>query len=86
MFTEEFAALILTCTGIVVPIVELLKKLLKITGAGAVLLSLIISAFISIPLGMMQHLATFENVVLVIAVFAVANGWYKVVHKSGGLQ
>jgi uncharacterized membrane protein HdeD (DUF308 family) len=81
-FTDEFIALALLCSGIVVPITELIKKMFNWTGWYSVLVSFILSVLVGGVIGIANHLSGFVLIVLMGLTWAIANGWYKVAHQK----
>jgi hypothetical protein len=84
ILSPEMTALIVGVLAIVLPVCQVLKSLLKLTGTGAIVLSFVISAVIGLPMGLAQHLPWIHVAVLVVFAFLGANGWYKVIAQKNG--
>lgn len=82
IFTEAFVRLLIEASAISLPVVELIKRLIRLKGIGAVILSLIVSVAIGIPFGFANQLTGFTLIVFVGSVFAIINGWYKIPKKK----
>lgn len=83
IFSTEFTAIILICSGITTSVVELIKKTFSWAGKISVVLSAVISVGISVPLGIEKGIEGIQLAVLALMTFAVANGFYKVItHKK----
>ena len=76
MFTNEFLAMITTCTALVMAITQAVKRALKLKGAGAVILSLVVSALVCLVQEVQAGFSLVPYLFLVVAVFLSANGWY----------
>ncbi|OQX54731.1 MAG: hypothetical protein B5M53_05545 [Candidatus Cloacimonas sp. 4484_209] len=82
IFNQAFTQLLVAGAAIIVPVVELLKRLFNLKGIAAVILSLLLCLIIGIPYGLANHLQGFVLVIYAGTLFAIANGWYKVVKKN----
>lgn len=83
LFSTEFTAIVLICSGITTPVVELIKKSFHWAGKLSVIISAVISVGISIPIGIEKGIEGIQLGILAIMTFAVANGFYKVInHKK----
>jgi len=77
MFTDAFIAQITAATATVLGITEIIKRLLKLNGTGAVVTSVLLSFIVALP-GITEGVIYYIN----LAVFTAlsANGIFKAVH------
>lgn len=82
IFTPAFIAVVLTAVAVALPVTQMLKRLLKVEGITAVILSGLVSAVVGAVMGVTQGYSGMQLIIFVVAVFAEINGFYKLTkHK-----
>lgn len=79
ILSPEMQTFVIGCGAIVLPVCQVLKGILKLSGIGAIVLSVVVSLVICLPMGLAQHLPWLH--IGIVAFFTVlgANGWYRII-------
>lgn len=84
ILSPEMTQLVIGVLAIVLPVCQVLKGLLKLSGIGAIILSIAVSIVIGVPMGLAQHLPWLHIGILTLFSVLGANGWYKVIAQKNG--